>query len=238
MYRKYFLILVCLFITSNILFGQVAQEKSYKFSGIVLDKDSLKPIKNATIQINQEKFIISKENGQFSFSANPKDTVIIYQEGLKNIGLIIPDTLITIKNLLGIFMAKDSINAKNVIIYPKIDEKDLRAIMLNGKPKDQETVNAENNAKSISYQAKAKNNVEQDATSMQKTMLRKYDSKVEYKYMISPDNMIMFSKIVPYIKKTIKEAQTEKTSVEMTKKDENLLKELFLRSHPKNNEIH
>lgn len=230
MYKILLVFFTITLICTNIVFSQVLKEKSYRFSGIVYDKDSLKPIKNVRIQINNEKLVISKENGQFFFSANLKDTVIIYREGLKNLGFIIQDTLISMQNLLGVFMAKDTVIVNNIIIYPKTDENDLRTIMLTNQPKDQQTLNAENKAKSISNQAKTNNNLELDATSIQKNVLRKYDSQVEYKYMISPDNMITVTGIYKYIKEIIKESQKEKAEIEMTKKDENLLKELFLKN--------
>lgn len=226
-------ILLIQLLSANLLFCQVIKDKSHKFSGIVLDEDSLKPINKVQILINNEKLVISKENGQFYFSANPKDTVIIFREGLKDVGIIIPDTLLSEKNLIGIFMAKDSVKAENIIIYSKLEENDLRKMMLKNQPKDQQVIIAENNAKSISYQAKTKNNLEWDATTNQKNTMRLYESHIEYKYMISPDQMIMVSNIIPYIKKAVKEHQKEKTEIEISKKEVSLLKEIFLRNRKK-----
>ena len=235
MFKRVSLIFVSIFFRISWLSGQVVTEKPFEFTGIVLDQDSMKPIQNVQIHINNEILIISKENGQFNFSAKANDTIKINFSGLNKIEFIVPDSLVSGNNLLGIFMAKDSINFKNIIIYPKKTDYDLRVMMLSNQHKDQQTINAENNLKSISFQGKTNNNLEMDATDMQKIVLRKYDSKVEYKYMISPDNMISFNGIYKYVNQKIQENNTKGNNDELTKKEEKILIELFL--YNKNQEL-
>lgn len=223
-------VLACFFFTiffSISCFSQVLTPKQKKFTGIVFTKDSLKNTSGVSIQINNKKMVISKENGHFSFYADPKDTIQIFKDGFKNIGLIIPDSINAEENLIGIFMAKDFVDAKNVLILPKVDDAYMKNMMLSSKS-DNQLQNAKHNLKLVTYQAMTGKDNEWDASQNQKNTLRQYESNVEYKCMIPPDKMLMFTKIIPYKNKIEKDDVRAKNIPEITPKEENILKQIYI----------
>ncbi|HBX50310.1 MAG: hypothetical protein A2275_09195 [Bacteroidetes bacterium RIFOXYA12_FULL_35_11] len=224
------LILFCLIFSFTTSYSQVVKEKKMKFSGVVFEKDSLTGIQGVTIQVNKEKKIVTKDKGHFYFSAEPNDTIIISKDGFSEIGIVIPDTHYIEKNLIGIFLTKDSLSLPDFFILPRLDSRDLRNSMTETQ-ESKEQMNAKNNLKIASYQAKTAQGNEMDALSNQKSMLRQYEQNVEYKYMIPPDKMINFSGIIPYTKKLIREKQSEKEEVEITKSEESLLKLIYLQKN-------
>jgi hypothetical protein len=121
MFKRYLFILAV--ISSGFVFNKATGQTTthhqlLQFSGIVVDKNSLKPIPYTVVMVkNSSHGTICDNNGYFSFVAQPSDTIEFASIGYKINTYRVPDTL-TDRYALIHLMDKDTTQLKDVTIYP------------------------------------------------------------------------------------------------------------------------
>lgn len=120
MSKKFHIILLASIICfgfSN-AYSQGKHGQLLQFSGVVVDKNNLKPIPYTAVMIKGTSHgTISEGNGFFSFVAEPRDTVEFFAIGYKTNSYTLPDTL-TDRYALIHLMDKDTTVLKQVTVYP------------------------------------------------------------------------------------------------------------------------
>ncbi|MCC7302028.1 MAG: carboxypeptidase-like regulatory domain-containing protein [Bacteroidia bacterium] len=109
-----------------------------QFSGVVVERDSLKPVSFAKIIIkNKQRGTLADYFGFFSFVAQEKDTIEFTAVGFKSMLFIIPDSLTTNKYSLIQIMHSDTILLKETVIYPWPSKESFKKVFLETKiPED------------------------------------------------------------------------------------------------------
>lgn len=105
-------------------YGQKTDKKTQsrelvQFSGVVVENDSLKSIPFTSIMIkNSYRGTVSDYFGYFSFVAQENDTIVFSAIGFQKGYFVIPDTLSINKYSLIHVLVKDTIQLKEISIYP------------------------------------------------------------------------------------------------------------------------
>lgn len=136
------------------VFAQQNQHKQLiQFSGVVVDKKTLRPIPYTAIMIkNSGHGTICDNNGYFSFVAQPSDTIEFAAIGYKTNSYRIPDTLSDRYALIH-EMDKDTTLLKTVTVYPWPSKEAFRQAFLNLNVPDNDLDRAKKNL--VLAQAKA-----------------------------------------------------------------------------------
>jgi hypothetical protein len=199
MYLKPLILLSFLVIFSFENFGQNNLSSRIFIAGIVMEKDSLKPLPETNIIVNRSHGSISDSYGHFSFWGNHMDTLLFTRIGYKSFTFIIPDTLTGNEFIAGIFLSKDTLMLSEVIVYPRESSQLLKNRFINHNNIDKDAVNATKNLKITAYQSVAYSQ-ENDAEASQKMVLDQQIMHNEYKGLISPDKMVNITAVlsIPY----------------------------------------
>jgi hypothetical protein len=94
-------------------------ESRILFHGIMMDANSLAPISNSQILINNSLTSVTGVNGTFSLYVNRKDTVLFKHLGYKPTSMFVSDTLAGLEYATGIYMQSDTLMIGEVIILPR-----------------------------------------------------------------------------------------------------------------------
>jgi len=214
-------------------FGQRNTSESIFISGIVMEKDSLNTLPETNILINHTSGSISDSEGYFSFLINKKDTLLFSRVGFRNYKFIIPDTLNENEYVVGIVMSQDTMMLGEIIIYPRVNQRQLKSDFINYNNIDKNTANAEKNLKIATYQSLAYDQPN-DAVANQKISLGQQSTQTEYKGLIAPDKMLSVTAVIPLAfaiaqKRTII-AKSNKFKISIHE-EESLRKEYWNRVH-------
>ena len=128
--RHIFLIIVtfCFFVHS--CFSQkVNAESTILFHGIVMDANTMVPVSNTQILINNAFSYVSNSDGTFAFYVTRKDTVLFRHLGFKEALWQVSDSLKGNEFNAGIYMHTDTVSIGEVIIVPHFTN--LRSEILN-----------------------------------------------------------------------------------------------------------
>ena len=149
-----FLIFIFSFIYS---FSQTAKKNTgrdslntyIQFSGVVLsNNDSLKPIPLTSVIIKgTRRGAISDYFGFFTLVAQPGDVIQFISLGFKDAEFRIPDTLSSISYSIIQTLFRDTIELKEVTIYPWPTKEEFKREFLNLRLPDDDYVRAEKNMK-------------------------------------------------------------------------------------------
>ena len=149
-----FLIFIFSFIYS---FSQTAKKNTgrdslntyIQFSGVVLsNNDSLKPVPLTSVIINgTRRGAISDYFGFFTLVAQPGDVIQFISLGFKDAEFRIPDTLSSISYSIIQTLFRDTIELKEVTIYPWPTKEEFKREFLNLRLPDDDYVRAEKNMK-------------------------------------------------------------------------------------------
>ncbi len=149
-----FLICIFSFIYS---FSQTAKKNTgrdslntyIQFSGVVLsNNDSLKPIPLTSVIIKgTRRGAISDYFGFFTLVAQPGDVIQFISLGFKDAEFRIPDTLSSISYSIIQTLFRDTIELKEVTIYPWPTKEEFKREFLNLRLPDDDYVRAEKNMK-------------------------------------------------------------------------------------------
>jgi len=133
MLKRFSLFLIIIFTAgiSGTIYSQSVHKQLIQFSGVVVDKNSLKRLPYVAMMIsNSSHGTVSDNNGYFSFVAQPSDTIEFAAIGYKENTFIIPDTL-TDRFALIHLMDKDTAVLNAVVVYPWPSKEAFRDAFLN-----------------------------------------------------------------------------------------------------------
>jgi hypothetical protein len=152
--KKFLLLLMSFFI----YYSGICQEKDnslsgFLFHGIVMDANTLSPLSNTQILINNMFSDASSADGTFGLYVLRNDTVKFEHLGYTQVLWIISDTLAGREFAAGIYMRTDTVSIGEVIIVPRYNN--LKSQILNSPSKIPPTMeNARYNVAISAYQGK------------------------------------------------------------------------------------
>lgn len=207
--------------------AQTEIKDSILLTGIVVEGDSLNPLVATHFIINNDKGGITDKDGHFHFYARIGDTIQFSYVGYKTVMVILIDTLPPIDYLLGIRMTQDTIPLKEVIIYPRIVG-DINTLMTNTSVQSKSMDNAANNIRFAKFQGLTQPSTEWDADMSQKLMMQQQTEKNINKGLISPDQMISITAVIPLTYVAIQRLKEgPRIEPKLTIEEESKLKSLF-----------
>ncbi len=210
--KKILFLLTVVVFAATTSFGQIILKDSIRFSGVVMDKDSLTPLPYCTFVISKSLSGISNEKGRFVFWANRKDTVDFSYIGYKSSRFVVSDTLQLKEYLIGIFLAIDTLNLQQVVILPRSNPK-LLEYQLKQTMIDKNYQNAANNLNLANYQAKTQTtfNEKWDANDNQKNVAQQQQNSAYYRGQMGPDKFMSITALIPLGVLTIKSLTQKET---------------------------
>ncbi len=219
------LIILLLFSFGNTSMAQVLSD-SIHFSGIVYDADSITPITNVHVSLN-EKGTSTTNNGQFSFWIQKGDSLRFSHISYQNFYWLVPDTIDNPDMLLGLFMSKDTSVLAEIVIYPRLPE--LESLMTKQVKEDQDIRNAKNNLNIMAYQARHNRVTTWDAEMNTDMKLRGYEMSATYNGLLPPDEIVPITAIVPLAIALVRQKYNSQHQemLKVTPLEEDLIKTLF-----------
>jgi hypothetical protein len=182
------------------LSGQSGESVSIKISGVVFEGDSLIPLPNAHFQVLNENLAgLTNQLGRFELFVLSGDTVKFTYVGYKDTYFEVKDTLITDDYVVGVFMSRDTIQIREVVVYPR--RRDLRQDFMSIKAdQDLQLDNAKRNINISSYQGINGKQVLWDSDESYKMVSQKRKMDAMNQGMVAPDQMvgISFLVLIPY----------------------------------------
>jgi hypothetical protein len=151
-------ILLLIILSFFIHYSGFCQEKDnsgsgFLFHGIVMDANTLLPVSNTQILINNSFSEVSSSDGTFGLYVLRNDTVRFDHLGYKQVFWIVSDTLAGREFAAGIYMRTDTVSIGEVIIVPRFNN--LKSQILNSPSKIPSTMeNARYNVAISAYQGK------------------------------------------------------------------------------------
>ncbi len=213
----------------NIASAQQTNGKSLFFTGAVMDNKQQTALPYAKFQINNKKKGVADISGRFSFQVNVGDTIRYSYLGYRDLQIIINDSLKQNAYLFGVFMTRDTIALNEVVILPRFGN--FKEAFIRANPNTSEYVRATNNVNSAIYEALTKTfspDTKMDAKDNTDMVLKQHIRQIEYKGMISPDNMVGISTIntLPEIKRLQRKRKLKIPNNVITDKEIKLLKRM------------
>ena len=181
-------IIAAVFTTSGKLYSQ-KHRQLIQFSGVVVDKHTLKPIPYAALMIKNSNIgTISDNNGYFSFVAQPMDTIEFAAIGYKTNSYRIPDTL-TDRYALIHLMDKDTTQLKAVTVYPWPSKEAFKQAFLSLNLPDNNLDRAKKNLAIAKAKAEMEGNPMDAQANFLNTMQEEYN-KLYYAGQYPPNNLL------------------------------------------------
>jgi hypothetical protein len=133
--KRIFLLIILSFL---MLCSGISQEKDnsgsgFLFHGIVIDANTMSPIPNTQILVNNAISGVSGTDGTFGLYVIQNDTVLFEHLGYKSALWFVRDTLKSREYIAGIYMHTDTISIAEVVIVPRYNN--LRSQILNSPSK-------------------------------------------------------------------------------------------------------
>ena len=171
-----------------------AQEANHnnlvQFSGVVVTSDSLKPIPYVSIIIrNTWRGTVTDYFGFFSFVAKMKDTVEFSSLGLKRSSFVIPDTLKNNRYSLIQVMYTDTINMREVFIYPWPTREQFKDAFMNLRIPDDDYDRARKNLALAEMRALYETMPMDGSMNFRNTM-QEHSSQLYYAGQLPPNNLL------------------------------------------------
>ena len=153
--KRIFLFVVSSYLIVNSSFCQQREgtQSTILFHGIVMDANTLAPISNTQVLINNAFSYLSNIDGTFSFYVFRKDTVVFKHLGYKATEWLVSDSLKGKEFNAGIYLHTDTVIIGEVIIVPRFNN--LRSEIMNAPSKIPATMdNARYNVAISGYQGR------------------------------------------------------------------------------------
>lgn len=109
----------------NSVNGQVENQDKLFVTGVVCDRDSVFPLRDAICRWEGTYRGMDRE-GRFAFEVKLGDTLIFSHVGYVPVKVVVSDTLTQKDYLLGIFMTRDTILLAEVVVIPRYLLKDYK----------------------------------------------------------------------------------------------------------------
>ncbi|GET32225.1 hypothetical protein PbJCM13498_10880 [Prolixibacter bellariivorans] len=195
--KKKSIILTILILVGTHLTG-VAQENKTDgkqpifVTGVVFDRKEMKPLPETVFLINHRHGATTDANGKFSFWGAPGDTITARYVGYKEVDMVVPDTLSASEYLMGVFMSPDTVQIKEVVIFPR--NYNLMSEMKQLPVDERMLQNAQQNVDMGTVQGLTQAPKTYDADMNARNTMRKYQMEAEYKGMkVNPGNSLSIS---------------------------------------------
>jgi hypothetical protein len=197
------------------------------FTGVVMDQKELTPLPNTHFRINAQRAGTANQYGRFSFWVNTGDTVRYSYVGYQDVKLIISDSLEQEKYLFGVFMAKDTVALREVLILPRFG--DFREAFVNAKVNTPDYVRAKNNVNTATYEALTTAPKTMDAKANTDLILKNYQTQNEYRAMIPPDMIVgvSLSRTLPEVRRLKRKRKLVIKEDLITDQEINILKSMY-----------
>ena len=161
-----------------------------QFSGVVVDRDSLKPVPYTMIVIkNKKRGTVCDFFGFFSFVAQEKDTIEFSSVGYKKAIFIIPDSLTTNNYSLIQVMQTDTILLKETVIYPWPSKEAFKKVFLETKIPEDDMDRAAKNLDRQALQSQYQT-MPMDGSMNYKASMQQQYSKLYYAGQFPPNNLL------------------------------------------------
>ena len=168
----------------------VIKDSLIQFSGIIVERDSLKPVSFTKIIItNSQRGTTSDYYGYFSFVAHISDTIEFSAVGFKKAIFIIPDTLSTNRYSLIQVLSVDTIMLKETIIYPWPTKEQFEQNFLTASIPDDDTEKAKKNLEREEMKIQYENMPMDGSMNFKASMQQQY-SKLYYAGQYPPNNLL------------------------------------------------
>jgi hypothetical protein len=133
--RRIFLLILAMGLMIQSCFCQESKNSGLRilFHGIIKDKDSFAPVRDAQISINKSFSAVSDTDGTFSINVYRNDTVVFKHLGYKSVSWFVGDTLKGNEFAAGIYLPADTVSIGEVIIVPR--NNNLRYQIMNSPSK-------------------------------------------------------------------------------------------------------
>jgi hypothetical protein len=136
----YFGATIFLLVTFQTIFGQVSSidtARIIQLSGVVISEETLEELPYVTVfNKTLRKGVISDYYGYFSLISFPGDTIVFANPGFKKSSFIIPDTLKQNRYSLIHMIPADTLQLKEVTIYPWPSREEFANAFINMRPYD------------------------------------------------------------------------------------------------------
>jgi hypothetical protein len=153
--KRIVLLISSIFIFLLSGYGQVKEDDDHQilFRGMVIDANTLSPISNSQIMINNAFSSLSSVDGSFLLYVTRHDSVTFRSLGYKESVMYINDTLQGSEFIAGIYLNTDTVYIGDVIIVPGY--KNLKSEIMNAKSITPQIIdNARYNVAVSAYQGK------------------------------------------------------------------------------------
>lgn len=207
-----------------------SQSDSLTFTGIVFDRIDLQALDEAVYYKGSQTYGL-QPGGRFSIYANVGDTIRFTYLGYKDLIVTLNDTLANNDYLMGIYLSPVPTLLSEVIIVPRYYSLEV-LVAIDPVKQAKEQAYAERNLKMSAYQGLLPPK-QMDNEMNQKMAIQKHRMDVEYKRMLSPDDMVgvNFFTVVPETKDFMKGLREKGLNIDLgkitTKEEEDYLKSLF-----------
>lgn len=186
LFLSIFFVMIGVFIIP--LFAQ--PNRVVQFSGVVLSRDSLKPVSFAhIIDKTARTGGIADYYGFFSFATKPGDTIVFSSIGYKKGVYIIPDTLVENKYSLIQLLSQDTVMLAETVIYPWPTKEQFKYAFLHIDIPDDDLERAKNNL-SLQEMKTRMENMPMDGSMNYKNYINNYTSKLYYIGQLPPNNLL------------------------------------------------
>ncbi|PCH69944.1 MAG: hypothetical protein COC06_06375 [Bacteroidales bacterium] len=221
------LLLLCVLFIVEDLNAQKIRTDSIFFTGAVMDQEELSPLPYSHFRVNKKRAGTTNSFGRFSFWVNSGDTIQYSFVGYHDVKIIVSDSLKQDSYLFGVFMAKDTISLREVLILPRFG--DFREAFINAKVNTPEYVRAKNNINSATYEALTKAPEKMDAKANTDMLVKRHVVMNEHHVMVPPDMMVGVSvaRTLPEVQRMKRKRQLKIPDNLVTDKEITILKQMY-----------
>ena len=219
---------VLMFVRGTTTYAQIQPSDSIHFVGQVYDAETLMGISEVHV-LGQKYNTTTGIDGGFSLWACKGDSIRFSHVSHKTTYWMVSDTITNPDMLIGIFLSRDTVALAEVVIHPRLMS--LESLMTQPLPQDKDTRNAKNNLKVLGYQARNNQKTTWDAEDNTTYALQKRRMQAEYAGMLSPDDMVSITAVIPLAIALLKQkyANDNKEELKLNNQEEELLKSRYVR---------
>jgi signal peptidase I len=171
--------LIAILLALGTLESKAQDENLLQFSGVILDADSLNPLPFSTVIIkNTNRGTTSDYYGFFSFVAEPGDTIRFSNVGYRSELYIIPDTLQTSRYSMIQLLNRDTVELKEVTVYPWPTKEQFKEAFLSLNTPDDDYQRAMRNLRQATMRDKIMNMPMADGSANFKYAMQNRNSQI------------------------------------------------------------
>jgi hypothetical protein len=190
-------IFLLVFSISFSAFSQNLKQDSIHISGIVIDKDSLKPMYGVYCVVNKKYSTLTNKKGHFSLWASKGDTVSFAQIGYLPTYWVVNDTLSQKTYIIGITLSTKSYKLNEIVVVPRIRKEEVKNTLLNPVV-NRDLSYAKSNLQLAAFQGRQfKMDEKWDAEMNQKFQQELQVNRSRYRGQIAPDQTVNFLLAIP-----------------------------------------